>query len=158
MAISKTDFINISKCSRYAALDEIKKERLDADISYEKYKEEEHFQKLEEMLFSMYETNEETGEEIDKINVVNRQLEAMMDYYKIVEVEAGKLVSKKFGGKTTYAEKTFDQECFDFTENGIRYFCFVDIYNEVGDKKNIVEVKATSSKSYLKMESGYRGQ
>lgn len=158
MAISKTDFINISRCSRYAALDEIKKERLDADISYEKYKEEEHFQKLEEMLFSMYETNEETGEEIDKVDVVNRQLEAMMDYYKIVEIEAGKLVSQKFGGKTTYAEKTFDQECFDFTENGIRYFCFVDIYNEVGDKKNIVEVKATSSKSYLKMESGYRGQ
>ena len=60
MAISKTDFINISKCPRYAALDEIKKERLDADVSYAKYKENEHFEKLQEMLFSMYEESEQT--------------------------------------------------------------------------------------------------
>ena len=159
MAVSKTDFINISKCRRYAALDEIKKERLDADISYEDYKKSEHSEKLSEMLFTMYEINEETGEEVDKIDVVNRQLEAMMDYYKTVEIEAGKFVEKKFGGKTIYAESTYDQECFDYTSNGIRYFCYIDIYNEMDDGTiNIVEVKATSSKSYLKMEAGYRGK
>ena len=157
MAISKTDFINISKCPRFAALEEIKKERLDADISYDKYKENEHFEKLQEMLFSMYEESEETGEEINKVDVVNRQLEAMMEHYKTVEVEAGKFVSKKFGGKTIYAEDTFSQECFDFTDKGIKYFCYVDIYNEVDDKINIIEVKATSCKSYLKMESNHRG-
>lgn len=157
MSISKTDFINISKCPRYAALEEIKKERLDADISYAKYKENEHFEKLQEMLFSMYEESEETGEEINKVDVINRQLEAMMEYYKTVEIEAGKFVSKKFGGKSIYAEDTFSQECFDFTDKGIKYFCYVDIYNEVDDKINIIEVKATSCKSYLKMESNHRG-
>lgn len=158
MAISKTDFINISKCPRFAALDEIKKERLDADISYAKYKENEHFEKLQEMLFSMYEESEETGEEINKVDVVNRQLEAMMEYYKTVEIEAGKFVSKKFGGKTIYAEDTFNQECFDFSDNGIKYFCYIDIYNEVDNQINIVEVKATSCKGYLKMECSHRGK
>ena len=157
MAISKTDFINISKCQRYAALEEIKKEKLEADISYEKYKEQEHLEKIQEMLFTMYEENEETGEEVDKIDVVNRQLEAMMDYYKIVELEAGKFVERKFGGKVVYAEYTKDQECFDFTENGIRYFCYVDIYNEMEDGTiNIIEVKATSCKSYLKMQANHK--
>ena len=159
MAISKTDFINISKCPRYAALEEIKKERLEADISYEKYKENEHSERLEEMLFSMYEKDEESGEEIDTIDVTDRQLEAMLDYYKTVELEAGKYVEKKFGGKVVYAEYTKDQECFDFTKNGIRYFCYVDIYNQQDDGTiNIIEVKATTSGKYKKLEYGLRGK
>ena len=35
MAITKTNFINYSRCRRYVALDEVKRERLNSDISYE---------------------------------------------------------------------------------------------------------------------------
>ena len=49
MAITKTNFINYSRCRRYVALQEVKKERLDADISYENYLEEEKKEKLLEM-------------------------------------------------------------------------------------------------------------
>ena len=34
MAITKTNFINYVRCPRYVALAEIKKEKLDADISF----------------------------------------------------------------------------------------------------------------------------
>ena len=36
MAITKTNFVNYSRCKRFVALDEVKKERLNSYISYEK--------------------------------------------------------------------------------------------------------------------------
>ncbi len=156
MAITKTNFINFTRCPRYASLAEIKKEKLDADISYKDYKQEELQENLSEIVGSMYEMNEETGEETDLVDKVNRQLEAMMDYYKIVEVEAGRISEKTFGGKSIFAEKTQDQECFDFSMHGIKYMCYVDIYNENENGINIIEVKSTTSKKYMELMAGHK--
>ncbi len=153
MAITKTDFINYTRCRRYVALEELKKERLDADLTYEEYKEKEKQEQLEEILGSIFETTEE-GEEIDHTVVVNRQLEAMLPYYKTVEMESGKLVAQQFGGRTIYAEKTKEQVSYEFSHNGIRYLCYVDIYNEQEDCINIIEVKATTSKKYEELMAG----
>ena len=149
MAVSKTDFINFSRCPRYVVLDKIKKERLDADVSLSSYKEQERDSFIEEMLGSMYDFDGET--EVDLIDVKNRQLEAMMDYYKQVEIEAGRLTEKYFGGKTTYSKDTYNQECLDFNRNGIKYLCYVDVYNENDDGVNIIEVKATTTNQYKKL-------
>ncbi len=156
MAVTKTDFVNFTRCKRYAALEEINREKLEADISYKTYKELELKENLSEIVSSMYEINEETGEETDLTEKVDRQLEAMMDYYKLVEKEAGRISEKIFGGKSIYAEKTKEQECFDFSLNGIRYICYVDIYNENEEKVNIVEVKATTSKKYMDLKAGHK--
>jgi len=153
MAVTKTDFINYTRCPRYVALDDIKKERLLGDVSYDEYKSQEENAILEELFSSMYEENEDG--EVDKIDKPNRQLEAMMKYYKVVEDEAGKLVEKQFGGKTIYAAETFNQECFDFSLNGIKYICYVDIYNETDMNINIIEVKATTDSKYMKMTGSY---
>ena len=152
MAVSKTDFINYSRCVRYAVLDKIKKEKYDADISISEYKNQEKNSLIEEMLGSMYDL--EGDEEVDLVDQPNRQLEAMMDYYKQVELEAGILTEKYFKGRTIYSKDTYTQECFDFNRNGIKYLCYVDIYNENDDGINIIEVKATTTNSYLKM--GYK--
>ena len=55
MPITKTNFINYSRCARYAALDNIKKEKLLSDISYDDYIEEENLAHIEEMLGNMFE-------------------------------------------------------------------------------------------------------
>lgn len=155
MAVTKTNFINYSRCPRYVALAEIKKERLNADISYKEYKEEELDDMIRELLTSMYDTDEEGNEE-DLIDVNDPQLEVMMPYYKRIEELAGKKVEEVFGGTSTYAESTFSQESFDFMENGIKYICYVDIYNE-SDEINIIEVKATTSNKYIEgLMAGYR--
>jgi len=155
MAITKTNFINFTRCPRYAGLEEVKKDKLEADISLDKYKEEEYTEQLKELADGMFEVNEETGEETDLVDKVDRQLEAMMDYYKVVETEAGRISEKTFGGKSTYAEKTKDQECFDFSMHGIRYMCYIDIYNENESNINIIEVKATTSKKYMEMQGNH---
>ena len=151
MAITKTNFINFTRCSRYAGLEEVKRDKLEADISYGEYKTAEKKEQLYELVDGMFEVNEETGEETNLVDKVDRQLEAMMDYYKVVEIEAGRISEKTFGGHSLYAENTKDQECFDFSLHGIKYICYVDIYNENEKGINIIEVKATTSKKYMEM-------
>ena len=71
MAITKTNFINYTRCPRYAALDEVHKEKLDADISYKEYKDQELKENLSEIVSSIYEIDEETGEEISSPNTTD---------------------------------------------------------------------------------------
>ncbi len=153
MAVTKTDFINFTRCRRYVALEEIRKEKLDADISYEEYKHQEEQDILKELLAGMF---EDENYEIDTTIKVNKQMQAMMPYYKQVEMEAGRLTNKYFHGKSVYAGSTFNQESFEFNKNGIRYVCYVDIYNEVNENINIIEVKATTSSKYVKLQSNHK--
>lgn len=155
MAITKTDFIEFSRCPRYVALEKVNRDRLDADVSYEEYKNKEYRLSLEELLASMYETDEDTNTTTTKVDIGNKQLEAMMDYYKKVESEAGLLIEKMFPGKTIYAIETKNQESFDFSYRGLKFLCYVDIYNEQKDVINIIEVKATTSKKYVNLKGGY---
>ena len=153
MAITKTNFINYSRCPRYAALEEIKCEKLDADITYKEYKHEEESEQLKEILGSIF---EDDTYEVDLTNKVDKQMEAMMPYYKMVEIEAGRITKKYFGGKSVYAEDTFSQESFEFNKNGIKYICYVDIYNEVSNDINIIEVKATTSNKYVNLKASHK--
>ena len=149
MAVTKTNFLNYSRCPRYVALAEIKKERLDAEVSYKDYVKQELKLKVNEILNFMYEDDDDG--EIDLIDETNKQLEAMLKYYNKIEQLAGDFVSKKFGGVTIYSEFTNRQERFEFSSNGIKYLCYVDIYNENGKDKKLVEVKATTTNKFLKL-------
>ena len=153
MAVTKTDFIEYTRCRRYVALEEVRCEKLDADISYKDYKKQEEQDILKELLAGMYE--DETYE-VDTTIKVNKQMQAMMPFYKQVEMEAGRLTNKYFKGKSIYAGSTFNQESFEFNKNGIRYVCYVDIYNEVDEDINIIEVKATTSSKYVKLQSNHK--
>lgn len=155
MAITKTNFINYSRCKRYVALDAVKKERLNADVSYEDYINEELEDAVKDILGNMYEIDADGNEE-DLIDVEDPQLKVMMPYYKNIEILAGKKVKDLFKGNTIYSLDTKRQESFDFEMDGIKYLCYVDIYNENDSEINIVEVKATTSKKYLELECGYR--
>lgn len=150
MAITKTNFINFTRCRRYGALESIHKDKLDSDMTLEEYLSDEENEKYKEMLGTMFESTEDG--DIDKTIKKDIQLEAMMEYYKEVEVNAGLYVEKIFGGETIYSLDTYRQESFDFSKNGIKYLCFVDIYNESNNEINIIEVKATTSRKYKKMD------
>ena len=149
MAVTKTNFINYIRCPRYVALDKVHKEKLEANISIDDYFKEEKDSLLHELLEVMY--DEETEE--DLIDVTNEQLEIMMPYYKKVESLAGKHVNKKLEGKPIYSDKTFNQKCFATDINGIKYLCYIDIYNERDKTFDIIEVKATTMSGFLKLGS-----
>ena len=150
MAITKTNFINYTRCRRYGALEEIHKDKIDSDMTLTEYLKEEENDKYGEMLGTMFEESEDG--DIDKTIKKDIQLEALMEYYKEVEVTAGLEVQRLFGGNTIFSLDTYRQESFDFSKNGIKYLCFVDIYNESNGDINIIEVKATTSRKYKKLE------
>lgn len=155
MAITKTNFINYTRCPRYLALDELRKDKLTSIISYEEYKAEELEEQKKEMLAQIFEDEEY---ETDTTKDINPQMEAMLPYYKKVEIEAGLIAEKYFPGMHIYAEKTNDQQSFECILNNVKYLCYVDIYNEYEDKFNIIEVKATTTKKYIEMEVGKKGE
>ena len=116
MAITKTNFINFTRCPRYTALEKIKKERLESEISFDDYDKELNEEKIKEILERMYSGEDE--EEIDLVDVNDASLEAMMKYYKQVEIEAAKVIDKVFGGQTRFALNTRKQESYDYNHNG----------------------------------------
>lgn len=150
MAITKTNFINYTRCRRYAALEEIHNDKLSSNMSLEDYIKEEEKENYKELLSGMFEETEEGT--TDLTIKIDKQLEAMMEYYKEVEINAGLEVERIFGGETIYSTDTYRQESFDFSLNGIKYLCFVDIYNESNNEINIIEVKATTSRKYKSLE------
>ncbi len=146
MAITKTKFIEYTRCPRYVALNDLKKSRLSSMLSFAEYKEEEQEALKQELLSDMFDDNDN-----DLIEKEDAQLKAMMPYYSMVEILAGQTCKKYFKGTFKYSAETNMQESFDCKINGTRYLCYVDIFNEVEDHFNIIEVKATTSRKYAKM-------
>ncbi|MEG0025825.1 MAG: DUF2779 domain-containing protein [Bacilli bacterium] len=153
MAVTKTNFINYLRCPRYVALDHLKKEKLNSFVTLEDYLHEEETVKLEELIGQMYDADDN-----DIIDVTNEHLQVMLPYYNKVELLAGKLANKYFKGEFKYSKDTADQESFDCLIEGIRYLCYVDIYNKVDDHFNIIEVKATTSKKFLSIGKSYKDE
>ena len=147
MAITKTNFIDYTRCRRYSALENIRKDKLDSKMTIEEYMKENEKEEYRELLGSMFESTDEG--ETDLTKKEDKELSAMMKYYKEVELESAFKAKRIFNGKFVYSENTYNQESFDFVHNGIRYLCYVDIYNENDDEINIIEVKSTTSRNYI---------
>ena len=154
MAITKTKFLEYTRCPRYPFLAKINQEILAKPMSYEEYQKEQEKVELKELLDAMFETDE-NGLLVDQTKKTDLKLQAMLPFYKQVEIEAGRIAKEKFGGKTIYHEETKKQVSFSFQYEDIPFLCYIDIYNETETEINIIEVKATTSKKYRELKSGY---
>ena len=146
MAITKTKFINYIRCPRYCALEEIKNNELEADVTLDDYLKEERDNVISEIFNAMF---DEEGESV--IDIKDKNLEAMMPYYNEIESLAANQVKKQLGGNPLSSYNNLNQESFDYIEDGIRYLCYVDIYNQNDKAFDIIEVKATTSSKFLKL-------
>lgn len=147
MYISKSRFINWTRCPMYFPM-ELKhnpSEKHDIDI------EREHrMEMLEELSESMASTGfpEEDNEKFDA--TPRPELEALLPYYNQVEEEALRVAKKYFHGTFSADSRNVqNQELFEYVHNGHTYRCYVDIYNENENEINIIEVKATTNSKYI---------
>lgn len=152
MAITKTDFINYTRCHRYVALLNVKKNKLNSDITYDEYQKEEKQEKIKELLSGMFNDEEYT---IDNTIKIDKQTESLMPYYKEVEIQSAKLVNKYFHGESIFSLDTKEQKCYKYNNGKVLYLCYVDVYNKLNEQENIIEVKATTNAKYEKLEAGY---
>ena len=84
MAITKTNFINYTRCRRYSALENIRKDKLDSKMTIEEYMTENEKEEYRELLESMFESTDDGDNELTKKE--DKELSAMMKYYKEVEL------------------------------------------------------------------------
>ena len=144
MYISKSRFINWTRCPMYFAM-ELKHNPMGKDdIDAERERREEILGELAESIkesaMESAEFSEENDENFD--TTPSPELEALLPYYNQVEDEALKVAKKYFDGKFQ------NQKLFEYELHGHTYRCYVDIYNENENEINIIEVKATTNKKY----------
>ena len=147
MNISKTRFINWTRCPMYFPMDLKYNPTGKADIDDERERREERLAELREGVKSSDGFDAE-DEEFDAQPWP--ELEALLPYYNKVEEEALKVAKKYFRG--TFIANSKDvhgQKLFEYELQGHTYRCYVDIYNENEEEINIIEVKATTNHKYL---------
>lgn len=152
MKISKTRFINYIRCNRYPALDEIHRDKQKAVVSFtddpelEDLMGEENREKVSFLIDDMFDEEDE-----DLLQKDDPQMETMLPYYNQIEIESGKSIKKRFQGEVIYSLDTYQQKRFEHLEEGFRFYCFLDGYQEDKDHIRIFEVKATTSKKFMEM-------
>lgn len=145
MYISKSRFINWTRCPMYFPMELKHNPTGKEDIAAERRKE-----MLEELSESMASTGfpEEDDEKFDA--TPRPELEALLPYYNQVEEEALRVAKKYFHGTFIADSRNVqNQKLFEYVHNGHTYRCYVDIYNENEQEINIIEVKATTNSKYI---------
>lgn len=145
MNISKSRFINWTRCPMYFPMELKHNPSGKHDIEIERRKE-----MLEELSESMASTGfpEEDDEKFDA--TPRPELEALLPYYNQVEEEALRVAKNYFHGIFIADYRNVqNQKLFEYEHNGHTYSCYVDIYNENENEINIIEVKATTNSKYI---------
>lgn len=153
MHISKTRFINWTRCPMYFPMDLKHNPRHQVDIDAERERREEMMAELIDGMSSSSSSTEEDEEEYDAS--ASEELEALLPYYNQVEEEALNVAKKYFNGTfISDGRNVHNQQLFEYKRNGHTYRCYVDIYNENENKDeiNIIEVKATTCKKFTELE------
>lgn len=160
MRISKTMFKNLIRCPNFPALydmyinrgahnvTEIDGEKVTTILSDVDKMTDTAFTELDdkslEIFTSMF--DEETG--VDLTNVTSAQLQAFADTFVEVERLAVKQASELFKHDIKASTITSEQQSFEFVDGDNTFYCYLDGYMEDGNRINIFEVKATTSKKY----------
>lgn len=159
MKLSKTMFINYMRCNRYPALDDIYRDKERAVVSFSDDPEledlmgKENREKVHTLLQSMYDDDiEEDEEEKDLLVKDDPQMDVMMPYYKKIEVIAGQMIENRFKGDVTYSLDTHLQKRLSFEKDGFHFYCFLDGYQEDNKTIRIIEIKATTSNKFIKID------
>ena len=147
MFVSKSRFINWTRCPMYFPMDLKHNSTGKDDIDAER---ERRAEMLEEMRDGA-ESSGSAGEEEEEFDASpSAELEALLPYYNKVEDEALKVARKYFKGTfVADSRDVHNQKLFEYGLHGHTYRCYVDIYNENDDEINIIEVKATTNSKYL---------
>ncbi len=147
MYISKSSFINWTRCPMYFPMELKHNPSGKHDIDIER---EHRMEMLEELSESMASTGfpEEDDEKFDA--TPRPELEALLPYYNQVEEEALRVAKKYFHGTfIADSRNVHNQKLFEYVHNSHTYRCYVDIYNENEQEINIIEVKATTNSKYI---------
>lgn len=147
LKVSKTGFMNLIRCRRFAGLHSIHRDKLDAIVSFSEDETDllnaENEAKKALYLESMYDEEEEL------LTPSSDSLKVLQPYYDQIELLSAKAIKNKFQGDLVYSKDTFKQQKFQMAYSGYHFYCYLDGYLE-GDTIRVFESKATTSSKYVK--------
>jgi len=130
------------RCNRYPALNNIHKRKKMDEALEDRY---------HDLLNTLENVTDDVFEE-DFLEPDLSHLETMMPYFTEVEVLAAKKIMATFGGETKYSVNYGEQRLFMRDHDNFNLMCYVDVFNKNNGNINIIEVKATTSNKFLKMQ------
>lgn len=156
MLISKSRFLNLIRCNRFVALQELDKKGSDALITFDPNSIEgiyaEEALERKRIILESLKRSDDYDEDDEDIDLKDLEEESPFeeDYNKIEILAARKLKNMYKGAKVQYGLKTFSQKHFEAEIDGYKFHCFLDVYVETEDEIIVVEVKASTSRNLLK--------
>lgn len=156
LKVSKTGFINLIRCNRFAGLTELYHKDLKGIVSFSEDLEDlmssDNQERKSILVNAMFSENED-GEEVDLINPEDSALEVMMEYYNEVEMLTAKTIKEKFSGELTFDIDTRKQKRLSFSEEGYQFYAFLDGYLEGQEFNAVFESKATTTNKFLNLKA-----
>lgn len=153
LKVSKTGFLNLIRCKRFAALESLYRDKEQAIVSFSNKLEElessENAYRKSALLVEMYDEAED-GTVENLLVLDDAQLKLMMPYYNKIEMLSAKAIKNKFKGTLSFSKDTFKQKRFSMDYKGYQFYCFLDGYLE-GDDIRVFETKATTSNKFIKV-------
>ena len=143
--VSKTGFMNLIRCPRFAALHKIERDKLGAIVSFSD-DEEDLFSAENEARKLLYLESMQDDEEKQEVQM--EELKVMQPYYDHIETLSAKAIQEKFSGELTFSNDTYKQKRFQTSGFNYQFYCFLDGYLE-GDINAVFESKATTSSKFV---------
>ena len=138
MFISKSRFINWTRCPMYFAMELKHNPSGMPDIDAEAERRREMMEEFRDGVKSSECSGEEDEDESFDSNT-RPEFEALRPYYQRVEDEALKVAKKYFKGSfIADSRDVHRQKLFEYEFHGHTYRCYVDIFNENEDEINII--------------------
>lgn len=146
--ISKTGFINLIRCNRFAALDEIARNEEDSLVTFTDNMEDlmslENAAKRNLLLDDIRQEEQQDS---------SLEYDVMAEYYNKVEILTAKAVKHYFKGELIFSANTFNQANFMMESDGYEFHCFLDGLLTTEDGIKVFETKATTSRKFIAMEA-----
>lgn len=149
MKISKTGFINLIRCDRFAALEQIYYEEEESLVTFTENMEDlmtvENISKRDLLLADMEKEDSEEDSDAD-YNVLE-------PYYNEVEYLTSRAVKHYFEGELTYSANTFNQASYNTMIDGYEFYCFLDGLLTTDNGIKVFETKATTSRKFISLQA-----
>lgn len=157
MLISKSRFLNLIRCNRFAAFYELETKGEDGIVTFDPntiegiYAEEAQERKriiLESLFGSQYGDQDDLDLESEMELIKDEN--PFEDDYNEIELIAARVLKNRYPGSTVhYGLKTFTQKHFEAEYEGYKFHCFLDVYVETDDEIIVAEVKASTSRGLM---------
>lgn len=149
MKISKTGFINLIRCDRFAALEQIYYEEEKSLVTFSDNMDDlmtmENINKRNQLLADMEKEDSDEDNDAD-YNVLE-------PYYNEVEYLTSRAVKHYFEGELTYSANTFNQASYNTNIDGYEFYCFLDGLLTTENGIKVFETKATTSRKFINLKA-----